>query len=122
MPLEGLKLLDVHDQCCCDLGDAGTAGHGGDSHLAGRAVIPHGHAAGAMLVPGMKCPHAVDFRHRGRPEHIAVAHQAEHRIDALAGKGLSQHFIDRQIAHFGSCFEGKGFAAPTDLILRSAAF
>jgi len=56
-----------------------------------------------MLVPGMKHPHAVDLRHRRGPVHVAVTHQAEQGIDALARKGLSQHFIDRQIAHFGSC-------------------
>ena len=82
-----------------DLGDAGTAGDGGDAGLAGRAVVAHRHADGAVLMPGVERLHAVDLRHRGRPMHVAVAHQVEHRVDAFAGEGLGEHLVDRQIAH-----------------------
>ena len=53
-----------------------------------------------MLVAGVIHLHAVDLRHRSRPMHVAVTHQVEHGIDALAREGLGQHFVDRQIAHF----------------------
>jgi hypothetical protein len=71
-----------------DLGEARSAGDGGDADLAGRQVIAHGHGARAMLVPGGKRRHAVEIFHRARPMHVAVAHQREVRVDAFGGESL----------------------------------
>jgi hypothetical protein len=35
---------------------------------------------------------------------LPVAHQIENRIDALAGEGLGEHLVDRQVAHGASSF------------------
>jgi hypothetical protein len=53
-----------------------------------------------MLVPGVNGLHAVDLRQRGRPMHVAVAHQVEESVDTFIGKGLGQHLVNRQVARF----------------------
>ena len=91
-----------HRQRGHELGDAGPAGDGGNADLAGRAVIAHGHGAGAMLVPDGERVHAVEVLHGRGPMHVAVAHQGEMGVDAFGREGMGQRFVDRQVAHCGS--------------------
>ena len=57
------------------------------------------HFTGAMFVTRVNRAHAMSLGQRNAPVHVAVAEQREMRVDALCGKGVSEHVIKAVIRH-----------------------